>query len=75
MQTLKLVLQLLPLLIEAVKTLEQAFPEGGQGQKKLEVLKTIVQGVLSLGGEFEAAWPTIDRAVSGIVLLMNSVKR
>ncbi len=70
-QIVKLVAELFPVLLQLIDHLESAFPDKGQGVKKLEVLKTTVQGASSfLTGSvltFEQAWPTIEKVVATVV--------
>ena len=72
---LKTILQLLPLIIQAVQAIEAAFPEGGNGKAKLEAIKGTLQGAYSVAsdvtGSFEAVWPAISGAVSSVVALCN----
>lgn len=52
LENIKLIVQLLPLIIELVKAIENALPEGGKGKEKLEfakeVLETVVPNVESI---------------------------
>ena len=73
--TIKAVLSLLPLLVEAIKVLEAAFPQSGTGQAKLEVLKGTVQAAYSASndavGSFEQVWPVLQATVGGLVGVFN----
>lgn len=68
MQNLMLVLKLLPLIIEVLKTLEAAIPLPGQGAAKLAALKEIL---IKTDGAVSALWPTIESAVGILVDLFN----
>lgn len=74
---LKLILSLLPVIIEAVKALELALPSAGQGANKIGTLREILQGVFDLskdaGVTFEQAWPAIEKTTAVVVSLFNKV--
>lgn len=74
---IKVALQLLPLIIEAIKAIEAAMPAGGNGAAKMEVIKTTVQSAMEVAKTtettFEAVWPTISAMSSGVVSLFNAV--
>jgi len=74
---IKTVLTLLPIIIEAVKAIESAFPESGQGQQKLAAVRAIVQTAYDTATDtvvkFDAIWPAIQSAVSAVVELANAV--
>jgi hypothetical protein len=73
--TLKMIISLLPLLVEAIKNLEAAMPGSGNGIAKLDALKAIVQtaysGATDAIGTFEQVWPKISDVASGIVSSFN----
>ena len=79
LSTVKIVLSLLPLIIEAVKAIEAAFPEGGVGAKKLDMVKETLQSAYSVATDatttFEQIWPAISGTVNAVVGLMNAVKK
>jgi len=74
---IKVALQLLPIIIEAIKAIEAAMPAGGNGAAKMEVIKTTVQSAMTVADQaehtFEAVWPTISAMSSGVVSLFNAV--
>lgn len=74
---IKAVLALLPVLIEAVRAIESAFPASGQGSNKLAAVRAVVEGAYNAATdaaiEFEKLWPALQSAVSAIVGLANSV--
>lgn len=77
-QILKLIISLLPVIIDAIKTIEAAIPQQGAGADKLALLKTILQATYDssteTAGQFEKIWPAIQSSVSGIVSLFNKAK-
>ena len=76
LQTVKTVLSLLPLIIQAIQSLEAAVPATGQGAAKLEAIKATLQaayqGANDAMGSFEQLWPVIQASISSLVGLFNS---
>jgi len=70
---LKLVIQLLPLLIDAVKAVEAAVPSAGQGSTKLETVKNLVMSVLDITQDVDNKnlGSALDKAISLVVTLLN----
>lgn len=75
---LKIVISLLPIIRTAVDQIEDLFPQGGYGQQKLAMLKTILQTVIDttdLGsGVFLKIWPLVMDIVAKLVALKNATK-
>ena len=73
--TIKLILSLLPLIIDAVRAIEAALPATGQGAAKLQLIRETLQAGFSTAGDavaaFEQAWPAIERVVGAVVGLFN----
>ena len=73
---IKVVLSLLPILIEAVKAVEAAFPASGQGALKLELIRNVVSQAYNAGTgalvKFDELWPVLQGAISSVVSFMNS---
>ena len=67
-ETIKIILLLLPAVIETVTQLEKLFPESGKGQMKLELIKETLTNVSDVSAE---AIPLIDKMVSTVVGIMN----
>lgn len=74
-EILKLVISLLPILLQAIKAVEQAIPETGKGAEKLDLIKGLVQTSYEtsskLSVSFEQLWPTVQGAVQAIVNAFN----
>jgi len=72
MNTLLIVLKLLPLILSVVRSVEEAIPLPGQGRKKLDlvldVLKTAYDGSNSLAAEF--SW---DKLVALVVPMVGKI--
>lgn len=74
---LKAALSLLPIIIDAIKAIEAAFPEGSNGQHKLEVVKTTVQSAMDVATDvivpFEQVWPVLQGMIAAIVSAFNAL--
>lgn len=73
---IRAVLALLPVIVEAVKAIESAFPASGQGAIKLEAIRNIVQSAYDTATDvslrFDQLWPTLQSAVSSVVSIANA---
>lgn len=76
-QLIKLVLSLLPLILEVVKAVEKALPEGTAGNVKLALVRGSVESAYSVAedavGTFEKVWPAIEKTVASVVSVYNTV--
>jgi sulfur transfer complex TusBCD TusB component (DsrH family) len=70
---LKLIVQLLPLIIDTVKAIEAAIPAAGKGSAKLEAVKGIVMEVAAIAGDVDSKnlSAALDKAISLVVTLLN----
>lgn len=74
-QTIKLVLSLLPLIIQLVRSIEEALPESGQGAAKLTMVRSALEAGYKMATDavisFEEAWPQISNVISAVVTMFN----
>ena len=68
MNTVMIILQLIPALITAIKAIEEAIPGAGQGEQKLAAVRGILEAV---DGSIAKLWPTISQVIGVLVGLMN----
>lgn len=72
----KLVIGLFPLLIQAVQAVEAAIPVSGNGQQKLELIKSIIQSSYESSNKvmvtFEQLWTPLSSVVKSIVTAFNA---
>lgn len=68
-ETIRLVLQLLPLIISVTKQLEELFPESGLGKMKMSLVIETVRA--SLGGSQDLV-PTITKVIDVVVMVFNN---
>lgn len=73
---IKAILALLPVIIEAVRAIEAAFPVSGQGANKLAAIREMIEGAYDVAEDatikFEKLWPAIQRTIAAVVGLANS---
>lgn len=71
----KLLVSLLPTLIQAIVVVENSFPGKGLGGDKLEMVKAILQGAYDIGEDgkitFDEVWPVMEKAINAIVKMFN----
>lgn len=68
LETIKLVLSLLPLIIQAVRQLEELFPESDRGAMKLDLIRRTIQNVYDIS---DNTLPLIEKMVNTIVDIFN----
>jgi hypothetical protein len=68
-ETIRLVLQLLPLIISVTKQLEEQFPDSGLGKLKMSLVIETIRA--SLSGSQELL-PVITKVVDAVVLVFNN---
>lgn len=79
MQTLILIWtvvnNLLPLLVQTVRVVEQAFPVSGMGQQKLEMVRGTLEKAYEASGEVQTAfsqvWPILNTLINSIVAMQK----
>jgi len=67
----RLIVSLMPVLIQAIKSAEEAMPESGKGAAKLALVRGIIESAYATATDTEATfdevWPPIKRAIDAIV--------
>ena len=64
-----MLLQMIPALIQAAKSLEEFYPGEGKGKEKIAIIRELIESSYS---EIKDAWPAIEKAVAMIVNLANA---
>jgi hypothetical protein len=76
-QIWKTLLSMLPAIIEAIKAIEAALPDGGKGEDKLIAVREVLQAGYAVAEDqdqpFEKLWPAIQNVVAALVRLFNKV--
>ena len=79
MKTLLLIMRLFPLLLSAVKAVEEAIPLPGQGKKKLELVLDVLKSAYDAGDELlrSFSWDSVVQVavplITKIVGLLNEL--
>lgn len=75
LQIWKILLSMLPAIIEAIKAIELALPDGGKGEEKLNAVRGVLEAGYAVAEDkdqpFEVLWPAIQRAIAALVTLFN----
>lgn len=69
MKTLLIILQIFPLLLEVLRSVEKAIPEPGMGKEKLQLVEQTM--TIAYDGVSEI-WPTVQAIITKIVDVFNS---
>lgn len=68
METLKIVLNILPMLIQVIKAVEDAIPGQGKGEQKLALVRGVLEAVDS---GVMGIWPVLEKVIASIVSVFN----
>lgn len=69
LSTIKLILQLIPIILEIIKAVEDQIPESGMGKEKLQFIKEVLMSAIP---QVEEIWSMVEKIVSSAVTLYNS---
>lgn len=69
LSTIKLILQLIPIILELVKAVEQNIPEDGKGKEKLEFLKDVLTSIYP---QLIDLWDIVNKIINAAVTLYNA---
>lgn len=67
-ENIKLIIQLLPLIIELIKAIENAIPASGKGKEKLEFSKSVLDSAIP---DIESIWAALEKIITATVAVMN----
>ncbi len=70
LETARLIVGLLPILMDMIKTIEIAIPEKGEGTAKLAAVREML---IALVPAVQAAWPAVELVINALVKLFNAV--
>ena len=72
---IKLIITILPLIIDLIKALESALPQAGLGSDKLSVVRTVFESAYSVADEtlpeIEKTWGIVQKVINAVVALFN----
>jgi hypothetical protein len=72
MKTLLAALKLLPLVLSAVKAVEEAIPLPGQGQKKLDLVLAVIKSAYDASTDLAKEF-SFEKLVSLVVPMINQI--
>lgn len=68
MNTIIMILNLIPALIQAIRAIEDAIPGAGKGEEKLSAIRSILEAVDASATKL---WPQISAVIGVLVGLFN----
>lgn len=68
LETIRMVITLLPMLIQAIKAVEEALPGAGKGAAKLAIIRGVIE---SADSAMTNLWPVLENVVAVIVATFN----
>ena len=68
LSTIKLILELLPIIIQTVKQLESVFPASGMGALKFELIKRSLKSSYDVSNDII---PIVETTINSVVSVMN----
>lgn len=71
MNKILMIVQLLPMLIELIKSVEAAIPGQGKGEQKLVMIRQILEVTDDTVAQL---WPTLEKVIAVLVKTFNAVK-
>lgn len=76
LEIVKIVLGLLPVLLDTIKAIETAIPVSGKGKEKMDLIKTALQTTYDATNEtkttFQTVWPQLESIISKVVAIYNA---
>ena len=70
LNSLKLIVQLLPLVIQLLKQAEELLPEKGKGAEKLNLVRAWLEAA---SGGIDDLWPSLEKLIAVTVSFFNQV--
>lgn len=74
--TVRLILSLLPLILDTIRIIEQSLPQGGAGREKLALVRTAIESAWDAAaekvGDINTLWPAIERVIGAAVAMYNN---
>jgi hypothetical protein len=68
-ETVKIIIQLIPLILQLVKAVEDSIPEGGKGKDKLAFIHTVLTDACP---QIADIWLTVEKIITSTVALYNA---
>jgi hypothetical protein len=68
-ETAKLIIQLIPMILQLVKLVEENIPEGGKGKDKLAYIRDVLTDLIP---QVSDMWNIVEKIISSTVTLYNT---
>lgn len=72
----RLLLSIFPMILQAVRMVEEAMPDSGKGAAKLAMIRELIEAAYTTSGSvlgaFGEIWPAIERVVASVVAAYNA---
>lgn len=68
-ETVKIIVQLIPLILQLVKAVEDNIPEGGKGKDKLAFIRNVLTDAYP---QISDMWSIIEKIIASTVALYNA---
>ena len=76
LQIAKLIISMLPIIIEAVRAVEDAIPGNGKGEQKLAMVRGALEAAYEMASDIDVTfvqiWPQVQKIIVSIVEAFNS---
>jgi hypothetical protein len=69
LQTIKMILQLVPIILEMIKAVEAAIPEEGKGKDKLAFIR---ESLTTVYPDIVNVWGMVEKIITSAVALYNN---
>jgi len=69
MDKIMMIVKLLPMLIEVLKSIESAIPGNSKGEQKLAAVREIME---IADGSIAQVWPTVEKVIGVLVKAFNA---
>lgn len=74
---IRLLIELMPVLIDAIKAAEDALPGEGKGEAKLVMVRGVLEAAYEAAtdtqADFTQIWPAVKRTIDSVVSAFNAV--
>jgi hypothetical protein len=77
LQIFTLIVKILPLIIETMKTVEETIPGDSKGEQKLAIVRGILEAAYNAAGDmvvkFPDIWTAVEKTIGGLVSVFNKL--
>jgi hypothetical protein len=77
LQIVRILLEMLPIIIQTIKAVEEAIPGQGKGEAKLALVRSALEAAYEISNDldfsFETLWPQIKVIIDKTVSVFNTI--